>query len=232
MSTINSNANILVADSDENIAELLCVNLRAEGYSVEHVSHSEAIMARDLGSVRLIIADSMKEDYTGLDLVYDIKDNPQTEHISVIICTTVRSERLVIDVLDAGADDYIVKPFSLREFVARVKGILRRQKRVAAPSSGSRLEIGDISVDMPTQTVMKGDQVLNLSRIEYAILTLLLKNMNTYVSRAEIHRSVWPDENAVANERVVDTNISRLRKKLGETGNRITTRSGHGYMIS
>lgn len=232
MSSINPNANILVADSDENIAELLCVNLRAEGFTVEHVKDSETITSRDLGSVRLIIADSMKDDYTGLDLVYDIKDNPQTEHISVIICSSVRSERLVIDVLDAGADDYVVKPFSLREFVARVKGILRRQKRVAAPSAGSRLEIGDISVDLPTQTVMKGDQVLNLSRIEYAILTLLLKNINTYVSRSEIHRSVWPDENAVANERVVDTNISRLRKKLGETGNRITTRSGHGYMIS
>lgn len=232
MSNINPNANILVADSDENIAELLCVNLRAEGFTVEHVKDSETITSRDLGSVRLIIADSMKDDYTGLDLVYDIKDNPQTEHISVIICSSVRSERLVIDVLDAGADDYVVKPFSLREFVARVKGILRRQKRVAAPSAGSRLEIGDISVDLPTQTVMKGDQVLNLSRIEYAILTLLLKNINTYVSRSEIHRSVWPDENAVANERVVDTNISRLRKKLGETGNRITTRSGHGYMIS
>lgn len=228
---MNPDTNILIIDSDDNIAELLCVNLRSEGYNVERLRSADEVPVGDLGAVRMVIVDSMTEDFTGLDLVYEIKDNPLTEHVAVIVCSAIRSERLIIDVLDAGADDYVSKPFSLRELIARVKVILRRSTRTAG-APRSQLTLGDITIDLPSQTVRRGSNVLTLSKTEYAILLLLVKNVNTYVSRMEIHRSVWNEENAAANERIVDTNISRLRKKLGDDGNRITNRTGHGYMIS
>ena len=138
---------------------------------------------------------------------------------------------MVIDALDAGADDYVVKPFSLRELLARIKSVLRRH-RATANSASRVLTFQNLSVNLGNQTVKIGDSPLNLSNTEYAILTLLLKNVNNLVSRTEIHKSVWNDQNPGSNERIVDTNISRLRKKLGDLGSHIVNRSGHGYMLS
>ena len=87
-------------------------------------------------------------------------------------------------------------------------------------------------IDLQSQTVRVDGNTVPLTRTEYAILALLVKNINTYVTRMEIHRRVWADDSAGTNERIVDTNISRLRKKLGEVGNRIVNRSGYGYLIS
>ncbi|MDE6120975.1 MAG: response regulator transcription factor, partial [Muribaculaceae bacterium] len=142
-----------------------------------------------------------------------------------------KSERKVIDALDAGADDYLVKPFSLREMVARVKSVLRRHKAPSTPTAQT-ITFENMSVDLTTQTVKIDGIPVGLSRTEYAILELLVRNIRTYVSRIEIHRSVWKDDTAGINERIVDTNISRLRKKLGALGAHIVTRSGHGYMLS
>lgn len=220
---------IIIVDSDNSIAELLKVNLNSEGYDVCSFQHASEVDHGALGDVSLIIADSMTEAYSGLDLVYDLKDNPITEHVGIILYSTYGSERMVIDALDAGADDYIVKPFSLREMVARVKSVLRRRRIL--PAQGTQMSFEDLTVDLQTKTARLGDEPLPLSRTEYAILVMLLRSLNTYVSRVEIHRSVWPDENAGSNERIVDTNISRLRKKLGPLGDRITNRSGLGYMM-
>lgn len=223
---------ILVVDSDDSIAELLKVNLGSEGYAVDRLTHASEVDHSALGAVALIIADSMKEDYTGLDLVYDLRDNPDTEHVGIILYSTYNNERMVIDALDAGADDYIVKPFSLREMVARVKSVMRRRRPANTRAGGSVITFESLTVDLLSKTVQLDGAPLPLSRIEYAILVILLKSLNTYVSRIEIHRRVWNDTSASANERIVDTNISRLRKKLGHLGDRITNRSGLGYMIN
>lgn len=222
---------ILIVDKDPNITELLSVNLRSEGYSVDIVDIAENVHREALEQTRLVIVDSMHEEYSGLDLIYDFKDNPGTEHIGIILCTTFKSERMVIDALDAGADDYIVKPFSLRELVARVKSVMRRH--AARPARGINiLSFKGLSIDQTSQVVKLDGTPITLSKTEYAILVLLLKNVDNYIPRVEIHRTVWNDDSAGANERIVDTNISRLRKKLGEVGNHIVNRSGHGYMIS
>lgn len=231
MSESPSMGHILIVDNDVNISELLSVNLRSEGYSVEIAQHAADVDRSAQGATRLVIVDSMHEDYSGMDLIFDFKDDPQTEHIGIILCSTLRGERIVIDALDAGADDYIGKPFSLRELIARVKSVLRRH----APRTGatrSQLTFKGLVVDQTTQAVHLDGQPLTLSKTEYAILTLLLKNIDNYVPRVEIHRKVWADDSAGSNERIVDTNISRLRKKLGELGAHIVNRSGHGYMIS
>lgn len=114
--------------------------------------------------------------------------------------------------------------------VARVKSVMRRHKLPAR--SAATLTFANMEADLNSQTVKIDGAPVTLSKTEFAILAMLLKNVNSYVSRIEIHRSVWNDETAGINERIVDTNISRLRKKLGEIGSRIVNRSGHGYMIS
>ena len=211
-----ASGNILVIDDDVNITDLLSVNLRSEGYTVEVATCAEDV------------------DRTGLDdtrLVIDIKDDPATEHIGIILYSTIKSERMVIDALDAGADDYITKPFSLRELVARVKSVLRRH----APRPGrnnAAVTFHGLSLDPGNMNVKLDGKPLPLSRTEFAILSILLKNLDNYVPRAEIHRRVWGADNAGDNERVVDTNISRLRKKLGDLGSHIISRTGLGYMIS
>lgn len=231
MSATPSMGHILIVDDDSNITELLGVNLRSEGYSVDIIECAEQLDRSSLGETRLVIVDAMQQPYSGMDLIFDLKDDPQTEHVGIILYSSFKSERMVIDALDAGADDYIVKPFSLRELIARVKSVLRRH--TARPAKGGNIvTFQNLTVDLTTQSVKLDGQPVTLSKIEYSILTLLLKNVDNYVPRIEIHRRVWSDDTAGANERIVDTNISRLRKKLGELGNHIVNRSGHGYMIS
>lgn len=220
---------ILVVDDDKDICELLQINLQSEGYVVHLQKEADKVDLDNLDNIKLIIVDAMGQSYNGMDFIYDLKDNPGTENIAVILYSNIRSERMIIDALDAGADDYIVKPFSLRELLARVKSVLRRHSRIASPRL---LEFKTLSVDPRSQTVKLDGQPLTLTKIEYAILKLLIKNVDSFVSRVEIHKNVWNENNAGANERIVDTNISRLRKKLGDLGSYLKSRTGHGYMLS
>lgn len=222
---------ILVVDDDTNISELLRVNLCSEGYTVSVAECAETVDRSQLGDTRLVIVDAMRQPYSGMDMIFDLKDDPETEHIGIILYSTLKSERVIIDALDAGADDYMVKPFSLREMIARVKSVLRRHT-ATRPKKSNVITFQDLTVDLNSQVVKLGGLPLQLSKTEYSILTLLLKNIDNYVSRTEIRNNVWTGETAGTNDRIVDTNISRLRKKLGELGNRIVNRSGHGYMIS
>lgn len=221
---------ILIVDDDSNICKLLQVNLRSEGYTVDVEEVAGNVDRSALESTQLVIVDAMNQPYSGMDLIYDLKDNPATEHIGIILYSNIKSERMVIDALDAGADDYMVKPFSLREMVARVKSVMRRHRLPARTAAVVTFE--SMEVDFGSQTVRIDGKPVSLSKTEISILAILLKNVNSYVSRVEIHRRVWDDGTAGINERIVDTNISRLRKKLGEVGARIVNRSGHGYMIS
>ncbi|MDE6437346.1 MAG: response regulator transcription factor, partial [Muribaculaceae bacterium] len=157
--------NILIVDDDENITELLQVNLRSEGYTVAVEKVAENVDRSVQGATRLVIVDAMHQDYSGMDLIFDFKDDPATEHIGIILYSDIKSERMVIDALDAGADDYIVKPFSLREMVARVKSVLRRHKAPVAPA-GQTLTFENMTVDLTTQTVKIDGQPVGLSRTE------------------------------------------------------------------
>ena len=231
MPSTPSLGHILIVDDDTNISDLLSMNLRSEGYSVDVTDTAEKVDRAEQGHTRLVIVDAMKQPYSGMDLIYDFKDDPRTEHIGIILYSPFKSERMVIDALEAGADDYVVKPFSLREMVARVKSVLRRH--TARPATGGNiLRFQDLTLDLATQSVKISGQPLALSKTEYALLTILLKNIDNYVPRIELFRKVWSDETSGSNERIVDTIISRLRKKLGEIGSHIVNRSGHGYMIS
>lgn len=230
MSLSASLGHILIIDDDPNIRELLQVNLRSEGYTVDTLDVAADADLNAMLGVRLVIVDAMHQDYSGIDFIFDLKDNPATEGIGVILYSNIKSERMVIDALDAGADDYVVKPFSLREMVARIKSVMRRHRPRTASSA---IAIDKMEIDLASQTVRVDGQPLALSKTEFAILAMLVRNKDNYVSRPDIYRSVWGAEAAAGgNERVVDTNISRLRKKLGDHASHIINTTGMGYMIS
>lgn len=222
---------IVIVDNDQSIASLLNLNLRSEGYETLVYHDARNLSAGEFAGVRLVIADGMDDELSGLLLLKALKANPLTRNIGFIVCSSVDSERTIIASLDAGADDYIVKPFSLRELVARVKAVIRRHVRQNVSEPASVLRFHSLEVDLLTCKVNDGGNVLSLTRTEYAILELLLRNVNNYVSRAEIYKNVWKDDLTKTNERIVDTNISRLRKKLGELSQFLINRTGLGYML-
>lgn len=226
---------LVVVDDDQNIADMLKFNLVEEGFSVKVENTAAEVDIDALAEACLVIVDAMAQPYNGMDLTRDIKSNRATETLPVIICTGSDNEDIVLDAFDAGADDFVLKPFSLRELIARVKAVLRRRPRqgvgVHQPSSG-RTPISvpshNLQVDLTNQRVVEDGVVVPLTRTEYAILVFLIKNQNTFFTRDQICDEVWRDE-AGSNSRIVDTNISRLRKKLGESGKYLINQYGKGY---
>lgn len=229
--TTGSLGKILIVDGDENIVDLLNVNLDCEGYAVASCDSAADASHIDLSDTRLVIADAMDQQFSGLDLLRSIREDPMKTHVGFILCTTDDNSGLVIEALDSGADDFIVKPFSLREFVARVRSVIRRHG-VAVGAPGKMLTFKSLMIDLVNRKVTDDGMILSLSKTEYAILVLLMKNIDNYLTCAEIHKHVWNDAADTPNDRIVDTNISRLRKKLGEIGANIINRSGFGYILT
>jgi DNA-binding response OmpR family regulator len=226
--------NIIVIDDEPNITNLLQINLGCEGYKVTTVnSAADFASHKNLKEVDLVIVDAMKQDYNGLQLIKDLRNEAGFRRVGIIAYSSEDDDMYPVDALNAGADDYILKPFSLRELVARVKAVMRRYaSQIASDDKVSKLDFKTLSIDTKTHQVFLNDAPLILTKTEYQILAMLMRNINSFISRIEIHRSVWPQELAGANERKVDTNISRLRKKLGSVAHNLINRSGRGYMIA
>lgn len=223
---------ILIIDNDTHIRDLLSSNLGSEGFEVDQADVAADVDVPSTARYRLVIVDCMNQPYTGLQLCQAIKENKPTANLPVIICSTTDSESIIIDAFDIGAEDYVIKPFSLREFTARIKAILRRhpvkvvshaeeQPTFDFPEVGLTIEVGNNKVTV-------NQSVVALTKTEYTILLFLVENRNSFFTRADICSSVWKDEET-NNERIVDTNISRLRKKLGDSGKFIINRYGMGY---
>lgn len=220
---------ILVVDDEKYISDLLKYNLEAERYGVTVVTRAADVPSIDLAPFHLIIADAMGQSFSGMDMLRAIKDNPATSYIPVVILSHSDSQDDIIDALDNGADDYILKPFSLRELMARIRSVLRRRQAMTAPRAATRLQFRGLSVDLVRRQAFSSDgSPLNLTKTEFAILSFLLKNRNTFFNRAQVYDQVWRDQERPANDRIVDTNISRLRKKLGDVAEGLVNRTGQG----
>lgn len=225
---------IVLVDDDANVTDLLKCNLGSEGYGIKIYRNASDVDIPSLSDARMLIADAANQSYSGLDLVLDIKENPDTALLPVIICSENDGEDTILKAFDYGVDDFVAKPFSLRELMARIKAVLRRHPRRSHPTAVQRPETGfsvpnlSLTIDTVAQKVIDDGIVVPLTKTEYAILLFLIKNQNTFYGRDEICSEVWKDE-AGSNARIVDTNISRLRKKLGETGKHIINRYGMGY---
>lgn len=222
----------MLVDDEPHITDLLKYNLEGERYAVTIETTASRVAALDLNDFRLVIADAMQQPYTGMDLLCDIKANPITARIPVIILSHNDSEDAVIEAFDQGADDYIFKPFSLRELVARIRSVLRRsQLQSHTAKAPTTLKFGSVEVDIATRQVRDEGMLVPVTKTEYAILSLLLKNKNKFFNRAQIFDHVWRDPDNNSNDRIVDTNISRLRKKLGPSASLLVNRTGQGYAI-
>lgn len=216
------NARILVVDDEEDICAILKFNLSKEGYEVVTANSAEEALTLDIASFNLLLLDVMMGGMSGFELTGKLKTDPKTAGVPVIFITARDTEDDAVEGLDLGADDYISKPFSIREVVSRVKAVLRRTAAILDASTG-------IFIDDEKKAVTVDGSAVALTRIEYEIFRLLFTNKGKVFPREDILSKVWPDD-VIVTDRTVDVNITRLRKKIGEYGNRIVSRHGFGYL--
>lgn len=219
---------ILIVDSDNNITTLLHDCLAEEGYTVDVYTCAEDAPRQPLEEYCLIISETELAEISGFDLLERVKDAPITANLPFIFCSEDDSENTLINALNAGADDFIVKPFSLRTMMARIKSILRRHRNAVTKMPSATMTYKTLSVNLENNTVTIESSPLSLTPTELQILIFLFRNRNKLFNREEIQRIAWPDQTDVS-PRAVDVNISRLRKKLGYYGPNIINRTGFGY---
>jgi len=216
-------ARILVVDDEEDICAILKFNLSKEGYDVLTANSAEEALALDLKSFNLLLLDVMMGGMSGFEMTGKLKSDPETAGIPVIFITARDTEDDAVEGLDLGADDYISKPFSIREVLSRVRAVLRRSGAASADANTG------IFIDDEKKVVTVDGAAVSLTRIEYEIFKLLFTNKGKVFPREDILSKVWPDD-VIVTDRTVDVNITRLRKKIGEYGDRIVSRHGFGYL--
>ncbi len=216
-------ARILVVDDEEDICAILKFNLSKEGYDVVTANSAEEALALDVKSFNLLLLDVMMGGMSGFEMTGKLKSDPQTAGIPVIFITARDTEDDAVEGLDLGADDYISKPFSIREVISRVRAVLRRSGAASADTNTG------IFIDDEKKVVTVDGAAVSLTRIEYEIFKLLFTNKGKVFPREDILSKVWPDD-VIVTDRTVDVNITRLRKKIGEYGERIVSRHGFGYL--
>lgn len=219
---------ILVVDDEELMCELLQFNLENEGYRVDTCYSAEEALKLNLESYNLLLLDVMMGEVSGIKLAQIVKQTPATAHIPIIFCSAKDCEDDVIEGLNTGADDYVKKPFSMREMAARVKSVLRRQSAMAHKPVSNRLKFDGLVLDLTAHNVFIDDEPVALTRTEFDMLALFMRNINRFFSRNEIFDHVWPEQ-VIVTDRTIDVNISRIRKKLGKYSSNIVNRSGFGY---
>ena len=218
---------ILVVDDEEDLCEILKFNLEMEGYQVDTANSAEEALKLDLPSYNLLLPDVMMGEISGFKMASMMKKNKDTAGIPIIFITAKDTENDTITGFNLGADDYISKPFSLREVIMRVKAVLRRTANVQTREQ-EQLQYRDLVIDIPKKKVTISGEEISLTKKEFEILLLLLQNQGRVFSREDILAKVWHDEVYVL-DRTIDVNITRLRKKIGNYGKYIVTRLGYGY---
>ena len=217
---------ILIVDDEEPLCEILQFNLEVEGYEADVAYSAEQALEMHPERYSLILLDVMMGEMSGFKMARILKSNPETARVPVIFCTARDTEDDTVAGLNLGADDYIAKPFSIREVLARVRSVLRR---TASPQTESEV-IGyeGLEMDLRRKSCTVGGEEVSLTKKEFEILSLMLSHRGVIFSREEILHRVWSDE-VVVLDRTIDVNITRLRRKIGRYGEHIVTRLGYGY---
>jgi len=222
---------ILIVDDEETLCEVLKLNLENEGYEVDTAFSGEQALTYDLKSYSLILLDIMMGEISGIKVARIMKSEPSTAEIPIIFCTARDTEDDMIMGLDLGADDYIMKPYTIRNVIARVKSVLRRtssHKEAPAGEKQNVLRVDGLVLDMEFKRCMVDGKEAKLVRKEFEILAYLMAHRGKICSREQILSSVWSND-VVVLDRTIDVNINRLRSKIGPYGSYIVTRSGFGY---
>ena len=222
------NYRILVVDDEEDLCEILKFNLENEGYEVDTANSAEEALKMDISNYDLLLLDVMMGEISGFKLASMLKKNKSTAQIPIIFITAKDTENDTVTGFNLGADDYISKPFSLREVLARVKAVLKRTRQETARQTPDQLSYKGLVLDTIKKKVCIDNVEIPLTKKEFEILLMLLQNKGRVFSREDILRRVWSDEVYVL-DRTIDVNITRLRKKIGDYGKCIVTRLGYGY---
>lgn len=219
---------LLVVDDEEDLCEILQFNLEAEGYNVDTAYSAEEALTLDLTQYDLLLLDVMKGKISGFKMASMLREKSETADLPIIFLTAKDTENDMLTGFNLGADDYIPKPFSIRQVLARVKAVLRRSKESKGEKDKNILTYKTLKLDIEQIKVyIDGDEIA-LTKKEFEILRLFLENINHVFTRDEFLTKIWKEEVYVL-DRTIDVNITRLRKKIGEYGKNIVTRLGFGY---
>ena len=221
---------ILVVDDEEALCDGLGFNLEAEGYQVDMAYSAEEALALNLAAYDLILLDIMMGEISGTQLARIMKSNPATASVPIIFCTAKDTEEDMISGLDLGADDYIMKPYSLNAVLARIRTVLRRTAAsvALAKTDSDLVSYRGLVLSAKNRTCTVDGTEVKMPKKEFEILLKLISNSGQVFTRTDLLNEIWPDE-VVVLDRVVDVNITRIRQKIGIYGKNIVTRSGYGY---
>ncbi|HAT4264327.1 DNA-binding response regulator [Clostridium perfringens] len=227
-----TNKKVLIVDDEEHIRELIKFNLKKEGYDIEvAINGVEALnIIREI-KFDLILLDLMLPEIDGLEVCKEIRRNEETSDIPVMMITAKGEEFDKVLGLELGADDYITKPFSIRELMARVKALLRRSN---VKKEENIIKFGDVVVNFKTREVIKGTQNVELTLKEFELLKLLIKNKDNILTRELLLDKIWGYE-YIGETRTVDVHIRHLRKKIESDDKNpqyIQTIRGVGYKFT
>lgn len=224
----SSSERVMIVDAEALMSEILQIRLENEGYATSVCNDGREALQRDLSEYSLVLVDLTGCEFNGIMFLNELKRNPKTAGVSVILISAKASEDDIVEALESGADDFIAKPISMRILLARVQSVMRRRRMVNAKRLANILRYDDLLVDMVAGTAYIDGMELSLSQLEFELLVLFMRNKNHFLDREVIRREVW-GERSVVSDRAVDTNVSRLRKKIFDYGANIINRKGFGY---
>lgn len=224
---MNTNYSILVVDDEEDLCEILQFNLQNEGFNVEVANSAEEALTKDIQKYDLLLLDVMMGAMSGFKLADLLKKNEKTRKVPIVFLTAKDTENDTLTGFTLGADDYISKPFSIKEVVARVKAVIKRTKK-ETENEQKNLKYEKLELNLIRKKAKIENEEIDLTKKEFEILKLFLENVNHVFSREDILVKVWGNDVFVL-DRTIDVNITRLRKKIGSYGKNIITRMGYGY---
>ena len=220
---------ILVVDDEEDLCEILQFNLESEGFAVDIANSAEEALKIISADYQLVLLDVMMEGMSGFKMAEKVRKELHL-NVPIIFLTAKDTENDMLTGFSLGADDYIPKPFSIKEVSARVKAVLKRSGNADIPEIKRIVEAGDLLIDLTTKNVTLNGKSILLTKKEFEILSMMAKAPNRVFSREDILGKAWQEDGYVL-ERTVDVHITRLRKKLGAFGKHIANRSGYGYCL-
>lgn len=220
---------ILIVDDEHDLCDILAYNLRANGYTTTTAHSAEEALKNGVCGCDLVLLDVMMPGMSGFDLAKQLKADPRTAQTPIIFLTAKDTEDDTLHGFGLGADDYISKPFSVREVIARVKAVLKRSTQPLETDNSMKYE--GLEIDTNTKTITVDGRKADLTHTEYELLCLMLGHHDQMFTRQELLERVWPHD-VVVIERTVDVNIARLRKKIDRYGACLISRTGFGYCFT
>ena len=225
---MDKNYRILVVDDEQDLCEILKFNLETDGYVVETANSAEDALDMNIESFDLMLLDVMMGGMSGFAMAKKLKANPATKDIPIVFLTARDTENDTVTGFNLGADDYISKPFSIREVLVRIRAVLRRTAERNGEPQANMLSYQGLELNLDKKTVSIDGEEVPFTKTEFEILHLLLDEKGRVFSRQELIDRIWPKDVLVL-DRTVDVNIPRLRKKIGKFSKCIVTRLGFGY---